>query len=125
MSPSTRGARSTWSRASSRTAGRGANGLINVVSNNGGASWTLATDQPQFSICEGATSGAPGFFQRASDAWVSIGPDGIAYSMAIAFNVNGPAFGGASGVIVSRSTDGVTTWQAPVTAEFDSSFTVS
>ena len=102
----------------------GANGLINVVSTNGGKNWTLASAQPKFSICEGATSGTPGFFSRASDPWVSIGPDGIAYSIAIAFNVNGPAFGGASAVIVSRSTDGGVTWQTPVTAEFDSSFTV-
>jgi len=29
-----------------------------VVSTNGGANWNLAAAQPQFSICEGASSGA-------------------------------------------------------------------
>jgi hypothetical protein len=102
----------------------GANGLVHVFSNDGGQSWQLSSAQPQFSICEGATPCAPGYFSRTSDPWVSIGPDGIAYSIAIAFEVNGPAFGGASTVIVSRSTDGGVTWQRPVTAELDTSFTV-
>src|SRR5262245_15687324 len=30
----------------------GANGLTNVVSTNGGTSWSLAAGQPQFTICE-------------------------------------------------------------------------
>ncbi|HZV50381.1 MAG TPA: sialidase family protein [Candidatus Dormibacteraeota bacterium] len=102
----------------------GANGLIAAVSNDGGAHWSLASAQPRFTVCEGATSSEPGPFQRASDPWVSIGPDGIAYSIAIAFNANGPAFGGASGVLVSRSTDGGQTWQPPVSAELDTSTTV-
>jgi hypothetical protein len=40
----------------------GANGLTHVVSTNGGASWSLAAGQPQFSICAGAASGSAGFF---------------------------------------------------------------
>jgi pimeloyl-ACP methyl ester carboxylesterase len=35
----------------------GANGLTNVVSTNGGATWSLAAGQPQFTICAGAPSG--------------------------------------------------------------------
>src|SRR5712691_11043710 len=34
----------------------GSNGLTNVVSTDAGGRWTLAKQQPQFSICEGATS---------------------------------------------------------------------
>jgi hypothetical protein len=102
----------------------GANGLIDAVSDDGGAHWTLASSQPRFTICEGAAPGEPGYFQRASDPWVSIGPDGIAYSIAIVFDANGPAFGGASGVVISRSTDGGVTWQTPVSAELDTSTTV-
>jgi hypothetical protein len=103
----------------------GSNGLTNAVSTDGGATWTLATTQPAFSICEGATSGSAGDFNRATDPWVSISSDGkIAYSIADAFNANGPGFGGASSIIVSRSTDGGVDWQAPVTARLDTSFTV-
>lgn len=103
----------------------GSNGLTNVVSTDGGAHWKLAASQPQFSICSGATQGSAGFFDRATDPWVSFSADGkIAYSISDSFNANGPAFGGASSIIVSRSTDGGSTWQAPVTARLDTSTTV-
>ena len=56
---------------------------------------------------QGAASGSPGFFDRATDPWVSFSADGqIAYSISDSFNANGPAFGGASSIIISRSTDG-------------------
>ena len=75
----------------------GANGLTNVVSQDGGATWQLATSQPQFSICAGAASGSPGFLNRATDPWVSFSADGaIAYSISDSFNANGPAFGSGS-----------------------------
>src|SRR5215468_1599801 len=100
----------------------GSNGLTNVVSTNGGASWSLAAGQPQFSQCAGAPSGSPGDFNRATDPWVAFSADGkVAYSISDSFNANGPAFGGASSIIVSRSTDGGNHWQTPVTAEFDAS----
>jgi hypothetical protein len=100
----------------------GSNGLINVVSTNGGTSWALAAGQPQFSVCTGAASGSPGFFNRATDPWVSVSADGqVAYSISDSFNANGPGFGGASSIIVSRSTDGGNHWQTPVTARLDTS----
>jgi hypothetical protein len=103
----------------------GASGLTNAVSTDGGATWALATTQPPVSICNGATSGSPGFFDRATDPWVSISSDGkIAYSISDSFNANGPGFGGASAIIISRSTDGGTTWRTPVTARLDTSTTV-
>ncbi|HEY7814684.1 MAG TPA: hypothetical protein VIC62_15675, partial [Nakamurella sp.] len=103
----------------------GANGLTNVVSTDGGASWSLAAGQPQFTICAGAASGSPGFFDRATDPWVSFSADGaVAYSISDSFNANGPAFGGASSIIISRSTDGGNHWQTPVTARLDTSTTV-
>jgi BNR repeat-like domain len=103
----------------------GANGLTNVVSTNGGASWSLAVGQPQFTICSGAPSGSSGFFHRATDPWVSFSADGaVAYSISDSFNANGPAFGGASSIIISRSTDGGNHWQTPVTARLDPSVTV-
>ena len=54
----------------------GANGLTNVVSTNGGASWSLAAGQPAFTICEGAVSGSPGYLDRATDPWVAFSADG-------------------------------------------------
>ena len=103
----------------------GSNGLTNVVSTNGGASWALAAGQPQFSICAGAPPGSPGFFNRATDPWVSFSADGtVAYSISDSFNANGPGFGGASSIIISRSMDGGNHWQTPVTARLDTSVTV-
>ena len=103
----------------------GANGLTNAVSTNGGATWSLAGTQPAFTICEGASQGSAGFFNRATDPWVSFSADGkIAYSISDSFNANGPGFGGASSIIISRSTDGGVTWQPPVTARLDKSLTV-
>jgi hypothetical protein len=103
----------------------GSNGLTNVVSTSGGATWSLAAGQPQFSICGGAASGSPGFFNRATDPWVSFSSDGqVVYSISDSFNANGPAFGGASSIVISRSTDGGNHWQTPVTARLDTSTTV-
>src|SRR4051794_27592952 len=103
----------------------GANGLTNVYSTDGGATWSVAATQPAFTICSGATPGSPGFFRRATDPWVAFSSDGkIAYSIADSFNANGPAFGGASSIVVSRSTNGGVDWQTPVTAQLDTSLTV-
>ena len=70
-------------------------------------------------------TGLGGRLDRATDPWVSFSSDGsIVYSITDAFNANGPAFGGASSIIISRSTDGGVTWQTPVTARLDTSTTV-
>jgi hypothetical protein len=103
----------------------GANGQTNAVSTDGGTTWALATTQPPVSICNGASAGSPGFFDRATDPWVSISSDGqIAYSISDSFNANGPGFGGASSIIISRSTDKGDHWQTPVTARLDTSTSV-
>jgi hypothetical protein len=103
----------------------GSNGLTNAVSTDGGATWQRSGTQPAFSVCEGAGQGSAGFFNRATDPWVSFSSDGrIAYSISDSFNANGPGFGGASSIIISRSTDGGDTWQPPVTARLDTSVTV-
>jgi hypothetical protein len=93
----------------------GSNGLTTVVSTNGGKSWSLARQQPQFSICAGAPAGSPGDEPRATDPWVSFAPDGSAYQVSDSFINNGPGFGGDSRILVSKSTDGGQTWGTPVT----------
>jgi hypothetical protein len=103
----------------------GDNGNTAAVSTDGGAHWALAAGQPAFTICSGATSGSTSFFNRASDPWVSFSSDGkTVYQSSLAFNANGPAFGGASSIQVSSSTDGGNHWNAPVAVKVDQSTTV-
>jgi hypothetical protein len=103
----------------------GDNGNITDVSTDGGLTWKLASAQPAFTVCEGAAPGSSSFFNRASDAWVSYSADGnTVYQASLAFNADGPAFGGASSVQVSTSNDGGLTWNTPVAVRVDTSFTV-
>lgn len=79
----------------------GARGLVSAASFDGGQSWTRVT--LPFSAC------APGGlnYERASDPWISIGPDGTAYAVSISFNNTNNS--NAVGAAVSR--DGGLTWQ--------------
>jgi len=78
----------------------GAHGIAGAFSANGGASWTEVT--LPFSAC--APGGLP--YQRASDPWVSFGPDGTAYASALSFDMSD----GRNAVSASVSTDGGATW---------------
>lgn len=92
----------------------GAHGLSTVVSMDGGATWTEAA-APHFSTCAGGTEANGGAYDRSSDPWVSIGPDGIAYQVSLSIN----AAQTVSAVLASRSTDGGFTWSEPVTLILD------
>ncbi len=97
----------------------GDNGDVGVVSTNGGAKWALSATQAAFTICTGGT------LDRASDPVVAFSSDGnTVYQSALAFNANGPAFGGTSSVQVSTSADGGKTWNTPVIVKEDTSTTV-
>src|SRR4029453_4732500 len=75
----------------------GAHGLVTAVSHNGGARW--ARTFPHFSVCAGGTAANGGDYDRASDPWVSFGPDGTAYQVSLSFNANDapdPVLGGYS-----------------------------
>lgn len=91
----------------------GANGLGTAVSSDGGATWTPlpVASLPRFTRCQGAAAGGSGDYERASDPWVSFGPDGHAYQIALALNQTRD---GANAILVSESTDGGTGW-GPVT----------
>ena len=85
----------------------GANGLMAAASMDGGHTWTRS--YAPFSLCSG------GSYDRASDPWVAISPDGTAYQ--IALGISGVRSGSATvtSVLVSRSADGGFTWSNPTT----------
>jgi hypothetical protein len=87
-----------WSNGGSR-------GLVAGFSLNGGKSWSEST--LPFSQC--APGGLP--FQRASDPWVSFGPDGTAYASAITFDGTDKK----NAVAAVTSTNGGKTWSNLVT----------
>ena len=97
----------------------GARGLRTGYSFDGGLTWSLT--QAAFSRCTGGNAANGGDFARASDPWVTIGPDGIAYQIAIAFNGDTFAASSSSAVLASRSTDGGRTWSDPATLIRDGS----
>jgi hypothetical protein len=98
-----------WSNGGSR-------GLTTAVSSTGGSSWTEPAP-PHFSKCAGGTAANGGDYDRSSDPWVSIGPDGRAYQVSLSVN----AAQTISAILASTSTDGGTTWSEPVTIQRDNS----
>src|SRR6476620_11736514 len=91
----------------------GARGLRTGYSFDGGLTWSRT--QTKFSRCTGGNAANGGDFARASDPWVTIGPDGIAYQIGIAFNGETFAANSSSAVLASRSTDGGRTRSDPAT----------
>jgi len=87
----------------------GANGLGVGVSQNGGQSWTQlgVANLPKFTRCQGAAAGSDGDYERASDPWVSFGPDGDGYGVSLSFNETRDL---ANAILVSESRDGGATW---------------
>jgi hypothetical protein len=89
----------------------GARGNVAGVSFDGGASWQLV-------LLGGVTECDGGAFDRASDPWVSFGPDGTVYAMHLVTDAAPPADKpggfGRNGMMVQRSTDGGLTWDDPI-----------
>jgi len=83
----------------------GAHGLVASSSSDGGFTWSKPAPLP-FSACAGGTA-----YERASDPWVSIGPDGKAYAVSISFNQSD----NSNAVLASVSNDGGLTWALPST----------
>ena len=75
-------------------------------SSDGGITWTESA-MPWNFCAPGTPSSLTGYL-RASDPWVSFGPDGIAYASALAFNIRVPNW--ANSVVVARSKDGGASW---------------
>jgi hypothetical protein len=90
----------------------GARGPGVAYSFDGGGTWTR-TSTPM-SRCSGGTGANA--FERASDPWVTFGPDGTAYQAALGFN---NVTNADNAIIVSRSTDGGRTWSQPTQVRRD------
>lgn len=101
----------------------GANGVLASVSFDGGRSWQVPPlpDQPKFSRCAGGSAANGANFEKASDPWVSFGPDGTAYFAAVAFNVSSAGMA----EFVSTSTDGGRSWGLPVAVIRDNDRNIS
>jgi len=97
----------------------GARGLRTAASFDGGLTWS--TSQAKFTRCSGGNAANGGDYPRASDPWVTIGPDGVAYQIAIGFIGDTLAPGSVSAVLASRSLDGGRTWSNPSSLIVDGS----
>ncbi len=104
----------TWQQ--DRWTDGGSRAIVTAASFDGGRSWTRVL-QPM-SRCGGGTPARGGDFERASDPWVDIGPDGTVYALALAFSANASQ-SPANAVLASRSVDGGLTWSAPATLASD------
>jgi hypothetical protein len=81
----------------------GAHGLVSGSSIDSGSSWFET--EAAFSACEG------GAYDRASDPWVSVGPDGRAYWVSLSASADEAT----SAILASTSSDGGQSWSAPAT----------
>jgi hypothetical protein len=93
----------------------GAHGLVAGVSHDSGTTWNESW--AHFSTCSGGTAGNGGNYDRASDPWVSFGPNGAVYQISLSASADLVT----SAVLVSKSTDGGDTWSEPTTLIRDSS----
>lgn len=99
-----------WSNGGSR-------GLASAYSSDGGLNWTTT-------VPKGVTKCAKGPYDRASDPWVTISPDGTAYFMSLGFMndeacPDGNTAGGDNSMIVHRSSDGGRTWGDAIALDLD------
>jgi hypothetical protein len=86
----------------------GAHGLLASGSADGGATWGTPV-WPTFTTCSGGTAANNGNWDRASDPWVTLAPNGDAFESALVFNW----FNGRSAITVSKSSDGGASWSSP------------
>jgi hypothetical protein len=93
-----------WSNAGSR-------GIVSAASFDGGASWTTVT-ATKSSLCTGGALPSGEAIFRATNTWVTFGPDGTAYLLSLAI-----PFFNQTAVLVSTSRDGGLTWSGPAALE--------
>jgi hypothetical protein len=98
-----------WSSGASR-------GNVVGTSLDGGKTWKVIK-RTKNSLCTGGTLANGGSYQRASDPWVTISPNGKAYLMSLSVEQDPNALGdfNPEAMLVSKSADGGLTWSNPST----------
>jgi hypothetical protein len=103
-----------WSNGGSR-------GIVSATSFDGGQTWAVVP-VTKSSTCTGGTAANGGNYERSSDPWVSIAPDGTTYLMSLSVDTNAGGFGTSpNAMLVMRSDDGGLTWEDPTTLKRDES----
>jgi hypothetical protein len=93
----------------------GAKGNVASVSLDGGTTWTR-TVPGELTRC--TPGGGP--FERATDPWISFGPDGALHAMSLVLDPDPPTGGfGDNAMVYNRSTDGGLSWEAPIVLRQD------
>jgi hypothetical protein len=93
----------------------GSRGIVTATSTNGGTSWTMNANTKS-SECTGGTAANGGNYERSSDPWIAISPDGTAYLMTLSVDTNPGGFGiHPNAMLVMRSTNGGASWGNPTT----------
>jgi len=101
-----------WSNGGSR-------GDVTAFSTDGGASWTINA-LTKSTVCTGGTAANGGNYERASDPWVDVAPNGDMYLMTLSVDTNPGGFGTyPNAMLVMRSTDHGATWSDPITLRRD------
>src|SRR5438128_1454958 len=91
----------------------GSRGMTTARSTNGGASWTVNSNTKS-SVCTGGTAANGGNYERSSDPWVAISPNGTAYLMTLSVDQEPGGFGShPSAMLVMRSTTHGASWGNP------------
>jgi hypothetical protein len=99
-----------WSNGGSR-------GTRAAFSADGGATWTASV--PEITLCSG------GIYQRASDPWVTVSPNGTVYFGSLVTDESPtPGQFGPGGQVVNISHDGGKTWSEPKTLIRDTDPTI-
>ena len=98
-----------WSTGASR-------GNVVGASHDGGQTWKVIK-QTKNSLCTGGTPANGGGYERATDPWVTISPNGDAYLMSLSVDQDPNALSDSNpdAMLVSKSTDGGLTWSNPST----------
>lgn len=84
----------------------GAQGQLTAYSKDGGETWRHPKSPP-FGRCQGGGPGNGGDYERVTDPWVTFGPNGAAYQIALSGN---NVFFGRHAVLLSKSRDGGKSW---------------
>ena len=92
----------------------GAHGNLAGYSVDGGLTWAFSA--PRFSRCSGGAGlGNAGDYQRATDPWLSFGPNGRLHAIGLVFDNSTPR----NAVLAAFSDNGGATWSTPRIVQFD------